>query len=597
MAGEAIPLMGGFDISSFSPIDIRLSVADSTARLALKYPPPGQGVYQIDTKVVYEFIGDTSTIDLTGGAPYTVVADWSARQKWFSGTGVPTTDGVSTGDLYLDVTPASSGGLGTMYKWNGSSWDALFGTSGASIYVGDPQDSLGAIDGDLIISNATGTFPAEESYIPGDVFSFGSTGDNDDRGLILMNITGAIGDKYATTSSTALDTTAQPSSTTWVVDTGLAYTAGQDIVAAGGSAIVTGEVTSYNSSTGDLVVGSLGYNGTFGSISSWEVNLDVAGDDGPAGKGFVLNASSLTLTQAIVTSVAGNAIYTAINPYLAFVATDSRTTAQKSSTSGLVGDLKGFIIIWDGTSWKSARWQGSGAQSVSPQYVIEVNGERRVLKITGFSIGDLAYQNDIGKYLGNSQLESSISNGTDIRGPKGNTGNVLVTSEGGTLFSSRFAEGTKVFSTSLVPGTNGNPPITTQPGQFISHNQIFYKLGSYVGSNNGSITNAYFFDIMLPLRRTGAAGEIINIQIQASEFSTFAGIPELIYKSKVQIDHENTHYLPISCSGNIPGLSSTIRYFRIWCYNSNTGGDAIAIFARYLPFRVFSMKASSIFIG
>jgi len=76
---------------------------------------------------------------------------------------------------------------------------------------------------------------------------------------------------YVTTSSTTLTIAVQVAALT--IGTGLSYSAGQDVIIAYDSiTFMTGEVQSYNSGTGALVVDVTATNGS-GTYSAWDVNL------------------------------------------------------------------------------------------------------------------------------------------------------------------------------------------------------------------------------------------------------------------------------------------------------------------------------------
>ena len=76
---------------------------------------------------------------------------------------------------------------------------------------------------------------------------------------------------YVTTSSTTLTIAIQVAALT--IGTGLSYSAGQDVIIAYDSiTFMTGEVQSYNSGTGALVVDVTDTNGS-GTYSAWDVNL------------------------------------------------------------------------------------------------------------------------------------------------------------------------------------------------------------------------------------------------------------------------------------------------------------------------------------
>lgn len=132
--------------------------------------------------------------------------------------------------------------------------------------------------------------------------------DGDEFTIYLQTANTVGGDRYATISSTAETIpTAADQSKTVTIGTNLAYSAGQTVlIYANASNNFEGTVTSYNSSTGVLVVNSTAsFNGT-GTFSSWVVNLSgaagSAGDDGAAGSdgddsvSAVLSNESQTVT-------------------------------------------------------------------------------------------------------------------------------------------------------------------------------------------------------------------------------------------------------------------------------------------------------------
>ena len=76
---------------------------------------------------------------------------------------------------------------------------------------------------------------------------------------------------YVTTSSTTLTIAIQVASL--IIGTGLSYSVGQDVIIAYDSInFMTGEVQSYDTITGDLIVDVTGTNGS-GTYSAWDVNL------------------------------------------------------------------------------------------------------------------------------------------------------------------------------------------------------------------------------------------------------------------------------------------------------------------------------------
>lgn len=100
-----------------------------------------------------------------------------------------------------------------------------------------------------------------------------------------QGVQGITGDKYATTSTTSL--TVGNGSKSLTVGTGLAYTTQQPVVIAyNASNHMHGVVTSYNATTGALVVDVQNHTGS-GTYAAWTVNLEgaagIQGPQGPAG--------------------------------------------------------------------------------------------------------------------------------------------------------------------------------------------------------------------------------------------------------------------------------------------------------------------------
>lgn len=64
-----------------------------------------------------------------------------------------------------------------------------------------------------------------------------------------------------------------------------------------------------------------------------------------------------------------------------------------------------------------------GDRGWAPQFSIESDGDRRVFKLTGYVNGEGDTPTDnVGKYVGATQMETLIANGIDVRGPTGATG-------------------------------------------------------------------------------------------------------------------------------------------------------------------------------
>lgn len=111
---------------------------------------------------------------------------------------------------------------------------------------------------------------------------------------------GVAGDKYATTSTSAMSVS--NGAKTLTVGTGLAYTPQQDIIIAHDSANhMHGVVTSYTSGTGALIADIATHTGS-GTYTSWTVNLSggagIEGPQGPAGAAATISVGSVSTGAA-----------------------------------------------------------------------------------------------------------------------------------------------------------------------------------------------------------------------------------------------------------------------------------------------------------
>ena len=151
------------------------------------------------------------------------------------------------------------------------------GATGAQGATG-PAGATG-VQGATGIQGATGaqgptgeTGPQGATGIQGATGATGQTGPVGQTGPQgSTGATGISGDRYSTTSSTSL--TIATGSQSLTIGTGLAYSIGQNVIIAYDiSNDMTGNVTSYTSGTGALVVSVATINGS-GTYSSWTVNL------------------------------------------------------------------------------------------------------------------------------------------------------------------------------------------------------------------------------------------------------------------------------------------------------------------------------------
>lgn len=313
----AFNVIQGFDVSKNEAIDpIRMIAVDEDAMLAIKWVYNGLIVVRTDKTPREQFICTASAATQAGTPNYTQLSDWE------SFTGTSGIDGI-----------------------DGSVW-----FNG----VGVPSDGLG-VDGDYYLNDsngdyylkAAGTWGAAQGQLSGPI---GPSGDD--------------GDKYATSSATSVNITTALTTLTMTVGADLAYTAGQDIIAASAAAPLvdnfSATVTSYAGTT--LNLGSIVYAGS-GAHTDWAINLagapGQAGVDGIAGKALVHLEYDITLTAAKITSVQGGG-WTTQDPWAASILLDSRTTTQKNATAGILGDQAKNSIAYDGSDWfNNGRWVGS----------------------------------------------------------------------------------------------------------------------------------------------------------------------------------------------------------------------------------------------
>lgn len=86
------------------------------------------------------------------------------------------------------------------------------------------------------------------------------------------------------------------------------------------------------------------------------------------------------------------------------------------------GTITTNAITVDGETLVTAL-MSKGDRGWAPQFAIESDGDRRVFKLIGYVNGEGDVPNDdVGKYVGATQMETLIANGIDVRGPTGATG-------------------------------------------------------------------------------------------------------------------------------------------------------------------------------
>jgi len=198
----------------------------------------------------------------------------------------------SAGPYFIEISMDVAGGtnyvlMGTqqlmsvpyaLYAANGGTTGAQ-GITGATGFTGATGDQgaigvTGAV-GSTGITGATGVIGAT-----GDIGTSGATGSTGSTGA--TGIAGPTGDRYATTSSTALNISVPTTPLTFTVETGLAYSIGQEVIIAFSSTQqMVGIITNFNSGTGVMDVTVTTSTGSGTGLQPWSINLN--GAPGPAG--------------------------------------------------------------------------------------------------------------------------------------------------------------------------------------------------------------------------------------------------------------------------------------------------------------------------
>lgn len=97
-----------------------------------------------------------------------------------------------------------------------------------------------------------------------------------------------------------------------------------------------------------------------------------------------------------------------------------------------VGDIQTNRIFVDGEEFVPATVSSVGDKGWSPSFAVVSDSARRVLQLTGYVGGEGSVPTDnVGKYVGATQMETLVANGVDIRGAQGasgaGTGDMLAT--------------------------------------------------------------------------------------------------------------------------------------------------------------------------
>lgn len=414
MATEKIT---GFDIKSFEAIDPRTVVADQTGRTSIAYPYVGMKVYQIDTAQTYRY---------KGTPPTNTVSDWDRVPEFLSGSGVPAGTLGAIDDYYIDTA------TNYFYQKTGTStWTLRTDFTGAQLFAGAgaPDNGVG-VDGDMYFQDTGQVYKKSGGVWGSSLFS-------------IAGAPGSDGDLYSTTSVTSVNIpTVHPTAVSLTVATGLSYSIGQSVVAAEDSTnYFEGIITGYNSGTGVLDISSTANTGTGSApTTAWTVNLNaVAGQEGATGKpgvpdtvytgggGTYPNSTSFDETE--ITAVEADVQWTADNPYISYILTDSRSNVNAPAT--LTGTKAGNIVIWNGTSWvDKGRIRGfdgaAGSNGWSPVIGTEVvSSTFTALKLLGWK-GGTGSAPSLGTavYISNSGLVADVNLATNVKGPQGDKGDI-----------------------------------------------------------------------------------------------------------------------------------------------------------------------------
>ena len=156
-----------------------------------------------------------------------------------------------------------------------------------SMVLGNIQNVAGSFAGAAVYNvNLDGIDgPTGATGLQGAIGATGATG-----------LQGAAGDRYNTQSSSAVITPSLGGSVSLTIGTGLAYIVGNSAVvvdATNATNRFEGYVTSYNSGTGDIIIGGiLNITGSFGSSVVYNVNLN--GISGPTGATGSVGSTGVT---------------------------------------------------------------------------------------------------------------------------------------------------------------------------------------------------------------------------------------------------------------------------------------------------------------
>ena len=372
------------------------------------------------------------------------------------------------------------------------------GPTGAASSVAGPTGPTGATG----TTGATGPTGAA-STVGGPTGPTGTTGNAGPTGP--TGVSGAAGSIYSTTSTTSLTIGTGTQSLT--VGTGLAYTVGQQVLIANDSThSMIGTVTSYNSSTGAMVVNVTSVIGS-GTFASWAVNINgAAGPAGPTGPTGATGAASTvagptgptgpTGATGAASTVAGPTGPTGTNgtngPTGPTGATGASGPTGPTGPTGSSGTSIGLTLFLDGAT-------ATGPQADS-LLVVPNTGAQTVLSI--------ATTTGSGLLLGSFVTPAGIPNNTSFIGGNWTLDAWTAHNSGGSAF--RF------WTEVQEVASNGTTVLQT----LATGN---YTTGTVVSTSTISISN---YDLYVPAATLASTSSrlLLNVYVQAQTGSPTANL-------------------------------------------------------------------------
>lgn len=221
-------------------------------------------------------------------------------------TGTFSTIDWSAGPYFIEISMDVTGGTNYVLMGTQQLMSVPYALYAANAGTQGLQGATGVtgpigVTGSTGLVGATGNMGATgEMGATGVIGATGMAGDVGATGAIgSTGVTGPVGDKYATSSATVLNIEAPSTPLTFFVETGLAYSIGQDVIIAFSSTEqMSGAITSYNSTTGEMNITVATATGSGTGLQPWSVNLK--GAPGPAGPIGLIGATGNNGTDGVV---------------------------------------------------------------------------------------------------------------------------------------------------------------------------------------------------------------------------------------------------------------------------------------------------------